>query len=328
MRILVVCDAGLGRGFAQRCEKDGHDVKIGTLSQEWLPDLIIYDDKNKEADLARQAGYKVLGPSRWSTTVEEDTNYLNQLATSIGWNTNGVKQGTHLYISAWFNGASFISTYVSIVYRRFMSGGAGPDLTCTGVLSCFEPVTPQVRHYILDPLEMVLKKVNHRGVVHIHTFVNGAQWCVKELMTSCTNPISIPLFVNAQNSTSEILLKLFDETSHPLSTMFKWASAVQLSVPPYPYQQGAQEPTRLEGTHPGNLKHLWFADVEQTERDVYYSNGLIGYVTSYGISPFECTRRMYRTLGNIKARDLQYRNDVGRDIQPLLTSLTRGGWLN
>ncbi len=325
MRVLVISETGLGKGYAQRCERDGHDVKQSKkISQDWIPDFVIYDQDYKEADEARRAGFKVLGPSRWTQALG-DKEYSNQLLAALEWPTNGFNQGTNFYLTGWFNGASFISTYTSIVYRRFMSGGAGPDLNCTGVLTCLKNPSAQAKHLLLDPLERILKKVNYRGPIHIHAFVNGSQWCVKELSASLMHPLSFVLFEGAQLRASDILLDLFDETSKRIKTSCPWTAALQLSIPPYPHTYSNEYHT-VDGVVQGNLKHLWLADVVE-DNSVFASSGLIGYVTARGIDENECVRRMYRTVGNIHAKDMQYRNDVGRNVQSLLTSLKQGGWI-
>lgn len=329
MRILVLSDGGLGRGFAQRLERDGHDIKWGRPELgTWRPDIVLYDagrEHVKEAESLRSSGFKVIGPSAWSSALESDPNYFAQIVASLGWSLNGIPNGTNFYISGWFNGASFVSTYTSIVYRRFMAGGAGPDLDCTGMLSCFEPITNQTYYTILQPLEAVLKKVNHRGPIHIHAFVYGSKWAIREVYTSLTHPLSLTFFENAANTPSEIVLSLFDETSKRTRTLSRWASGVQLSIPPYPHNY-SNEYRVVEGIVPANLKHLWMADMEE-DKGKFASAGLIGYVTARGQDESECVRRMYRTVNNIKAPDLQWRNDVGRNIQPLLASLKQGGWI-
>ncbi len=329
MRILVVSEGGLGVGFAQRLEKDGHDVKMGNPDLgTWRPDIVLYDNGNayaKEADSLRASGFKVIGPSLWSATIEDDKDYREQIITSLGWSLNGVAQGTNFYVSGWFNGASFISAYTSVIYRRFMPGGAGPDLMCTGMISCFNQLTTQTYQSFLKPLESVLKKVNHRGPVHIHAFVNGPIACVKEILTSFAHPLSLTLFENAQITASEIILALLDESSKRIGTILPFASGIQLSLPPFPSGY-SNEYKAIDGIVPGNLKHIWLADID-IEDGIYASSGLIGYVTARGADASEAIRRMYRTVGNLRAQDLQYRNDIGRDIQPLLTSLRRGGWL-
>lgn len=330
MKILVVSDNGVGRGLSKRLDREGHDVKYGRPDlSDWRPDIVIYDTgagDAKEADGLRNAGFKVIGPSKWSAAIQEDKTYLSQIIASLGWNANGLHQGTNVYISGWFNGSIFINTYVSIVYRRFMAGGAGPDLSCTGVLSNFAPTTPKTYYSILAPLENnILKKVNHRGPLHIHLLVNKDRWCVKEIITDFLNPISLPLFENVNNLSKDLILGVLEETSKPIRTLNPWASAVQMSVPPFPYNY-SNEYREIRGLSNENLKHLWLADVEESEGK-HASAGLIGYVTARGFTHSETVRRMYRTLSNISAKDMQFRNDVGRDVQPLLVSLKQGGWI-
>lgn len=325
-----------------RCSEDGHAVcyqsetssgcgLLKPLEKEdsgaWA-DLHIVDSNRfaKEADSLRNEGRKVLGPSRWSAMLDLDVNYSKQMIAALGFSLNGIQHGTHLYISAWFNGATFIASYTSVLYRRFMPGGAGPDLNCTGMLGCFQDVTPKTYQAFLAPLEKTLKKVNHRGPVHIHALVQGDSFCVKELSASFMHPLSLLLYENTNLSTSELLLRLLDETSKPIQTTDAWTSGVQLSVPPFPYTRSANQ-TVLEGIIPANLKHIWLADVSFKEGYFISDYGLVGYVTARGKDENECVRRMYRTVGNLKAQDMQFRNDVGRNTQSLLQSLRQPGWI-
>jgi len=344
MRVLLVSQTGLTLGLAMRIENDGHDVRFATLStagrglirfpavdESWVPDIALYDNlaHTTEAENVRSHGFKVLGPTRWSSMLESDENYRKQIITSLGWSTTPLAQGTHMYISAWFNGASFIASYASIVYRRFMPGGAGPDLMCTGMIGNFKGLTPKTYHTFVEPLERVLKKVNHRGGIHLHTMVDGDNFCVKEIHASFAHPLSLLLYENTNLSVSDVILRLFDETSKPIQATDKWACGVQISTPPYPYERGNREPAPITGIVPGNLKHLWLADVSRT--DGAYSvdgSGLVGYVTARGNDENECVRRMYRTVGNLKSPDLQYRNDIGRNAQSILNALRQPDWLD
>lgn len=343
LNLLFVSETGLTLGLAMRCESEGHNVRYltqGTSGQglvklfnneQWAPDLTIYDsnDMAQEADSARANGYKALGPSRWSSMVELDDTYRNQIINAVGWPSNHVPTGTHFYISAWFNGNEFISTYTSILYRRFMPGGAGPDLSCTGMLGCFNGLTDKTFDTFVRPLDKVLKKVNHRGCVHIHALVDGDSFCVKEVFTSFAHPLSLLLYENTSLSSSEVILRLLDETSKPIRTNDPWACGLQVSLPPYPHQTSDNLSAEILGIMPANLKHLWLADISFTSNRYYVAGrGLVGYVTARGKDENECVRRMYRTVGNLKAPDLQYRNDVGRHTQSLLASLTKPGWID
>lgn len=344
MNLLFISDSNLSLGLAMRCESEGHNVRFATTAssagqgivklasqdEEWSPDIAVYDNNKftQHADSARSNGLKTLGPSRWSSLLESDENYRNQIIASLGWPLAGAMQGTHLYISAWFNGASFVSTYTSISYRRFMPGGAGPDLTCTGMIGNFKGLTDKTFQTFVAPLEKMLKKVNHRGCVHIHAVVDGDKFAVKDICASFMHPLSLLLYENSNLTTSNILLHLLDETSKPIFTIAPWACGAQISLPPYPHGE-LTDRKQIKGIIPANLKHIWLADVSMEDNSYYATNnGLVGYVTARGADENECVRRMYRTIGNINTTDLQFRNDIGRHLQSLLTALRSPGWLS
>lgn len=348
MRIMAVSSTGLILGLAMRCEGDGHDTKYLTTtvagqglvpnyvaSENWRPDVVIFDSKEQitEAEQCRNDGIKVLGPTRWSSMVDSDPVYQLQIITSLGWATEGVTNGTNFYVTAWFNGNNFIASYASIVYRRFMPGGAGPDLSCTGMIADFRGLTPMTMERILKPLEKMLKRVNHRGCIHVHVLADGNNFVVKGLSTALAHPLSLLLYENTYLSASEVLLRLLDETSKPIRIADKWAAGLQVSTPPYPYGVGNDTHREVEGIVDANLKHLWLADVFKSDGK-YKTRGLIGYITSRGpsdpsnnVENVECIRRMYRTVKNLKAADMQYRNDIGRNVQRLFHALRQPGWL-
>lgn len=350
MRLTFVSSTNLALGLAMRCEGEGHDVRYASASpsgkglvsihnptESWRPDIVVFDSTTfvDESEACRANNQKVLGPTRWSAMVESDSTYRDQIVASLGWRPATQTTGTHLHISGWFNGATFIASYTSLVYRRFMAGGLGPDLMCTGMIADFRGTTPIVGDKILKPLERLLKKVNHRGVVHVHALVDGQAFTVLEISTSLFHPLSLLLYENTFLSASEVLLRLLDETSKPVRPADKWAAGLCLSTPPYPHNS-ADEPREISGIIDANIKHLWLADVLKGGGKYQTCNrGLIGYVTSRGpsdptnhVQSVECVRRMYRTVRNLKAQDLQYRNDVGKDVHGLYHALRQPGWLD
>lgn len=340
-KLLFISDTGLPLGLAIRCSQDGHDVRFLTTmdaglglvklhsgEESWIPDLAVMDsiDRTAEAEDVRSQGFRVLGPSRWSSMLESDANYHKQIITSLGWPTTPI-QGTHFHISAFFNGANFIASYGSIIYRRFMAGGAGPDLNCTGMVGNFKGLPPKSYKTFVEPLEKMLRKVGHHGCVHIAAVVHGEQFYVKELNASFANPLTLLLFENTNLSSSEVILRLFDETSKPIYITDKWAAGLKISVPPFPYE-ATGIPCELAGIVPAALKHIWLEDVSLIEgKYIASGRGSVGYITSRGSDENEAVRRMYRTVGNLKTPDLQYRVDVGRNAQSLLNALRQPGWL-
>jgi len=345
MRLNLITKQGNGLGMATHLSSEGHSVSVfhakpSTIGQgilevnvETIPgvaDIYIYDNPafGQHADHAREEGVRVLGASRWAQMVEDDASYQNEIIKLVGWEAPKSLSGVNLYITGWFNGAKFVSSYVSLVYRRLMSGGAGPDIGCMGTVSNFHQPTEKIYNTFLKPLEKTLRRVNHRGCIHIHSVVNGEEHGVSGLSTNFSHPLTYALLENVNLPVSNILLRLFDETSKPIRPLEQWASGVVLSVPPYPYTN-PHSPVDLKGLRPSNLKHMWLCDALKEDNlwKTTGETGLIGLVTARGSSVEESTRRAYRTISQLEIKDLQYRSDVGRNINPILTILSKSGWI-
>ena len=352
MKVFVNSNTGHSLGLAMRFESDNHDVrflcpnetglgfvKLFDHKEEWHPDVVVYDsnDKAAEADSLRAQGMKVLGPSKWSAMLEKDKSYAKSITTSLGWNNPTSKDGVNLYVSGWFNGVKFINKYSSLVYRRFMNGGIGPDLECTGVLTDFKGVTDKTRKRIFDPLEKILKKVNHRGVVHVHLILKENDIEIAEINTSLVHPLSFVTFENISVSSSDFLLKLFNESSETVANNERWGMLVSVTTPPYPYNK-MKEPVEINGIAPEALKHMWPCEMVKVNNRVFVQGGgHLGYITTRGkhfIDPQgrvsehnECIRRVYRTVKNLTGADFQYRNDIGTKVGYVIQRLRQSGWL-
>jgi hypothetical protein len=344
MRLLIVSKTGFGLGIASHLSSEGHLVnilidrddcsRIGTgivsLTGNGRPDITIFDNSQfgKNADELRQSGERVFGASHWAQTLQDDPEYRKAVIRATWGTLEPITKGVDAYVSCWFNGNDYIATYLSVVYHRMTPGGTSPDVGFTGCVSNFWEPTSKVRDAFLTPLVKVLRRVNHRGCFHIRSTINGDMFSISDIAASFEHPLSLLLFENSKNSVPDILLKLFDEGSSSLTPLNQWVCSVMLSVPPFPYTVHSL-PTALTGVIPANLKHLWLSDAmrENGRWMTTGSHGKVGYVTSRGTTISESCRRAYRTIRNLQIQDLQYRNDVGRDIGPLLVSLRNNGWI-
>lgn len=343
MRFTVISEAGTGLGIATHLSSEGHavnlvtespsNVGIGIVSRDEgsIPDILILDSERfgKLADEYRKQGLRTLGASQWSSTIKDNSEYMKNVIKIAGWNTDKVKEGDNVYITAWFNGTNFISVYISIVYHRLMSGGCGPDLKTTGFVSNFQQPTSKVYTEFLKPLEPILRRVNHRGCVHIHALVNGEDYSVKDFSAEMFSPLALAMFENSKSSLTEILLKLFDENSGAVSPLEPWSVGILISVPPYPYEADTK-PIPLVGLQIPALKHVWLMDAMK-EKDIWSSagiNGKVGYITARGGYIQEAAKRVYRTISNLHTEDLQYRNDIGKDLSELFNKLRINHWIN
>ncbi|MBU2249795.1 MAG: hypothetical protein KKD77_23815, partial [Gammaproteobacteria bacterium] len=74
--------------------------------------------------------------------------------------------------------------------------------------------------------------------------------------------------------------------------------------------------TMIEGLNEENLKHIHLYNVSKDLAGNYYSwGGTVLKVTARGRSIKEARRRVYRTLKNIHIDDIQYRTDIGEDLE-------------
>lgn len=342
MKLLVASECGEGLGLATHLSSEGHAVNFlcqpefslgqGIVSSnptDTAADIFVFDSSmfTTQADSMRSSGTRVLGASSWEGLLSSNTEYANDIIKVTGWETTDSCKGINLYITVWFNGMNHIAVYTSLVYRRFMSGGRGPDVNFTGVVSQFRQPTDRLLSTFIQPLMPVLRRVNHRGCFNIHALIAEEKASVKHINASFSHPLSLMLYENSRSSVSDILVRLFAEDSKPIAFIDPWAAGVMVSVPPFPYDVASTE-TNLRGIQPANLKHLWLVDAKK-DNGTWTTAGLhgkIGYVTARGCSVSEATRRVYRTIRNLEIRDLQYRDDVGRNIHDILSTLQRNGW--
>lgn len=350
MRLLFISDTGHGLGIATHLSSEGHGVSFALKGNESLgkgivdrvqgspvdlatdvrADMVIFDSNvfGKQADLVRK--YKrVLGTSHWAATIDENKDYANDIIRILGWKTEPLNKGVNLYVTGWFNGSDFVSVYSSLVYKRLMAGGSGPDVGFTGMLGNFQQPTTKVNELFIKPLIPVLRRVNHRGCFHIHACIDDDNYQVKGISASFNHPLALLLFENSTATVTDILLRLFKEDSKPINPICDWASGVLISVPPYPYELDTYKQITLKGVQPANLKHMWLVDAYR-DGSVWKSagaHGRIGYVTARGTSMEESMRRVYRTIRNLDIKDLQYRNDVGRRTRSMIDSLRGYGWI-
>jgi hypothetical protein len=210
MRVLMVSKTGYGLGLASHLSSEGHAVNMvisrddfesighGIISRtgQSRPDITVFDsaDFGRESDILRQDGMRVFGSSSWAQALQADENYKQSIIKSMGWPTDLIK-GVDCYISCWFNGVDYISTYLSLVYHRMNPGGASPDVGFTGCVSNFWQPSERVKVSFLDPLCKVLRRANHRGCFHIRCTISLRPLSIPFLLC-CSRTLSTPSLIS------------------------------------------------------------------------------------------------------------------------------------
>jgi phosphoribosylamine-glycine ligase len=322
MRIQI-CSTGATLGLAYHLSHEGHTVSALYGTQGQIPgtfssDISILDTINdpKVAEQLRNRGIKVLGADSWSRLLDIDSFYKHAVIRALDYIIAPPDtQGIRVTVSCLFNGNKFISKMLVFPYKRMMSCDVGVELDCSGFLTYFDVNTSKLVDMILTPLERFLKKVSHKGQFSVDCIVNKESVYVEDISASIFKPYITGVFENTRLSKSDILLRLFDANSSPITHIDPWSCGVLVSVSPYPHLI-PKEPQKVTGFSPLNLKHLWLVDVVQ-DGDNWMcgaNSGCLGYVTSRGVSIQEVSRRAYRTLSNIHVESIQYRSDIGKTV--------------
>ena len=335
MRALFFSNTGGGLGIAQHLTQEGHSVKIclqptdlRSVEEEFLgeqPDIAFFDDNNYivPADWVRVRGIRVLGPTKWSNLLDTNQEYNKQLLSAVGLKALPAGTGRHVGISicAWFNGNKFISKFLAFNYTRMMSGDVGIDIESSGYVAYFGE--SKLVETVLDPVEKFLRKANHRGCFTIDVAVDEKGEVYGKSVGANTNtPCTNALYENTHKNKGDLLLAMFDPASLPVEALDPYVCGVMLSVYPYPHAKPIT-PLEIFGLNSANQKHMWQADVSKVDEKFVCGqlSGNAGYVVARGKTTQEASRRVYRTIGNLKIDGLQYRNDISKDISEKMYKL-------
>jgi len=324
MRIAIY-STGAARGLIYHLNQEGHSV--GTIIASSLPDMSIMEPTAEPSyiDSLRSRGVKVLGVDSWTRLLELDPSYKHAFIRALGYQAvTPETAGEHVTVSCFFNGNKFISKMLIFPYKKMMSCDVGGTLDCSGYLAYFSVESSKLVSEILTPLEKFLRKASHRGHFSVDCIITKDDVFIEDVSASMSKAYITALFENTRMSKTDVLLRIFDVNSQPISFIDPWACGILVSIAPYPYLIPKQ-PEKITGFNPFNLKHLWLIDVIQ-DGDNWMcgaNTGCLGYVTSRGTTIQEVSRRAYRTLSNIHVESIQYRSDIGKDVYDKYNELVK-----
>jgi len=333
MRLTIFTSTGYGSGIAHHLASEGHavsvvtGVQVGSASVDTLSstDIAFFDSNTfyPLAEMAREHGARVIGPTSWSNLLSIDSNYRTNLIKAIGYSECPVgEKGIEAHVALLFNGNRFIARTLNFNYTKMMAGDVGCDLESTGYITLFKIENSKLVNDISAPLERFLRKANHRGFFLIHTLSNQKGVFVKDISSNFCAPFTQAIYENTRRMRADVVLDVFNESSQPLSFVDPLVIGAMISVYPYPAQAPSLR-TPVVGLNPYNMKHMWLVDATGSGNNWSCGqlSGCLGYVIARGISMEEVRRRLYRTISNLSISNIQYRNDLGKDINEKLYQL-------
>jgi phosphoribosylamine-glycine ligase len=329
MRMLLVSQTGYSNGVASFLTSEGHSVifqtgEYLTISDLPKPDVAIFDSASHypSAEGVRASGVKVIGPTSWTNLISSDISYKKAILNAVGYKIAEANlPGTGAQVIGWFNGQRFISKFVAFNYDRMMSGNVGAKISSAGYVAHFGSDNSPLVKQILNPLERFLRKANHRGCVTVDVICNEKGVFVKDFNPDFSTPASQAIYENTRRSKSDFLLDLFNESSAYINHIEPYVCGVLVSVYPYPFTTPPSAP--VHGLNNLNIRHMWLMDA--FEHDKIWTcgslSGCLGYVVARGKDLYEAKRRAYRTISGLNIDNIQYRNDIGKDVDDIVFKL-------
>lgn len=334
LNILILTKKGEGYGIAERLSSERNIVKFWTeevkncksksstvqIINNWGPhleaaDLVILTSSELGGILYQLAkGRRVFGCGMVGNVLESDPSFKVRVMKLLKVDEH-IKEGVNVTIGGWFNGTRFILPYIAFHIERFMEGERGKIVEGMGCVSKFLECSLGKR--ILNPLEELLKSLSFYGALEVDCIMNENSVNIKNITTKFRNGCFQSLLEGVKEPLGELLVTLPTKDRSP-EVGSDWNISVGLSIPPWPFSTNGNFSFTLEVPIPAR-RHVWIENV----------NGFLSYVTARGQDIREARRRVYRTVDNlITSKDIQYRRDVGFDVEEKFKSLEKWGWIN
>ncbi|MCW7076378.1 MAG: hypothetical protein OCU18_03690 [Candidatus Syntrophoarchaeum sp.] len=310
----------------------GNVTVIHSLSMLEQFDFVLFDGNGFEGTdyRLREKGIKAVGGGSFGRKVANDAVYGRRVAESLLEDVDSSEEcppkGIDLSVTGWFDGESFINCFVfSGRYKRFMDGDKGVETENMGsvVWAVAKPEDSLVKKCLL-PLAELLQKVRHVGLMGVNVTVTEDDiyfnrfetWPVYEDILAFTEILKGSLF--------DFLLKLVLKKHDRVDMFNTYGMAVRLSVPPYPYK--IRNYMKCEYDSPVMDKK---AKKHVLLNDICNDSSILGYVSARGVTSREAGKRIGRTVTGMNLKpEVQYRTDIGHDIEKKIELLKTWGWLN
>jgi phosphoribosylamine---glycine ligase len=250
-----------------------------------------------------------------------------------------VEGGTEISTEAYFNGEDFFLINATLEEKKFMNGNIGPNTGCAGNLVWAYRDVPKVFKEGLGRLREYLGEVNYRGMVDLNTIVTEGTLYGLEWTPRFGYDASATLFsLLPKGFFGEFLYKIAagESVAHIEGlTSKKYAAAVRVSIPPYPFEElkhGLQQPdVPIGGIEPEELERFWLWDACLVENKLVTCGegyGVIGCPIYMGDTPLEAFKNVYDRIKKLKIPDMQYRTDMTHYCTKRLDELDRMGWIH
>lgn len=223
-------------------------------------------------------------------------------------------KGVEVSSEGWFNGERFMRPFNHTIERKaLMNDNIGPSTRCAGniVWTCDED--PIITEGILK-MEALLREREFLGPIDLNTIVNEEGVWALEFTPRFgyeALPSLMELFTSPIGSVLSSLAK--GERPSKLELKSSFASALFVSIPPYPTDKAPQEGVPVRGFTREDRTHLYLYDVMLDEKLHIVTTpayGAVVTITGTGDSIVEAMEGPMEIAKRAKIPDKQYRTDL------------------
>ena len=269
-----------------------------------------------------------------------DNYYLNDWAKQVEFNeeyrknllkVNGIKytenhvDGININIEGWFSEGVLKLLTANIIDNRFMEGDIGPDVGFMGAVVVKLLETSKLYKETLDKLVYSITKVGYNGAVTLYCTIYDDNIYVRHMIARVNKPTIYIILDMLKEDDSVILDNMHSKFLPQLNLISQYGVGFLLTVPPFPYTVDFSSEVVINGLTNSNIKHIWLPDMNGNTVSTF--DGIIGVITARGDfidnwHPIrDARRRIFRTINNIKIKDVMYRRDVGVKAQEQLETI-------
>jgi len=242
-------------------------------------------------------------------------------------------EGVEISTEGWFNGKTWVKPFNhTIESKRFMEGDKGTQTGCMGNI-VWPTDGDKLTATVLEPLSPLLEIVKYVGPIDVNCIINEQDAYFLEYTARFGYDAIQAWSELIKPSLFDYLYGVASGQKDSFDYHNELAIAVRLTVHPFPGTEDIHKWHAVKVIDPPKeaMRHIWLADVIKQNDELLMAgiDGVIGCVTSRGITVRECQRRAYRTIKNIVlSDDVQFRLDIGNTVESDKQKLTSLGWLN
>ena len=347
MRFLFVSRRGASLSLATRVVSEGHKVNffVNNLLYKILGkgiidkakvgeahncDVVIFDEAGMGEYASKMSKTKpTIGSSIFADTFNNDILYKQKVLDKCGIQLSA-DSGIELHTTAWFNGFSYVKPVHSYFKKtKFMERDMSVDTESMGCL-LFYHKSNKITKAFLTPLLKELKKTGYVGAVNITSNINADNFTLANICLGFEYDSTYAALEGLRQPLGEFLYRLAFDGIKRVKASGDFLVATRVSIPPYPFPMSEQlnKSIPIGGISEENLKHLWLRDIiyENGEYSSADSDGFLMTVSARGLSPQKAFRRTYRTIGNLRIENIQYRSDLCSGLEEKYNKIKKWGY--